>query len=329
LSTDDAGYQYDLDGFLQSKTTTAGMTSYNYSSRGELLNVDLPDGTAIEYIHDPLGRRIAKKVNNVITEKYLWSGLTTLLAIYDGSDNLLMRFKYADGRMPVAVEKAGATYYLAYDQVGTLRAVADSTGNVIKGITYDSFGFVLNDTNPAFEVPFGFAGGLYDKDTGLVRFGYRDYDPDTGRWTAKDPIGFAGGSSDLYGYCLGDGVNLVDTVGLFSWGFGGSIGPISVSWDSARPTESSVSLTSDIEIGGGFSFTFDHPFPESNPPKLPFDINIGPGRWLGFSTDGTKISIKLGIGAGLTPVDISKEVVILCHDSGTVKKPLITEDNCP
>jgi YD repeat-containing protein len=62
LSTDDAGYQYDLDGFLQSKTTTEGTTSYDCSTRGELLSVDLPDGTDIEYVHDPLGRRIAKRL---------------------------------------------------------------------------------------------------------------------------------------------------------------------------------------------------------------------------------------------------------------------------
>ncbi|MBU1388574.1 MAG: RHS repeat-associated core domain-containing protein, partial [Proteobacteria bacterium] len=60
----------------------------------------------------------------------------------------------------------------------------------------------------------GFAGGLYDADTGLVRFGYRDYDPDTGRWTAKDPIGFSGGDTDLYGYVLNDPVNFVDPEGL-------------------------------------------------------------------------------------------------------------------
>jgi len=35
--------------------------------------------------------------------------------------------------------------------------------------------------------PFGFAGGIYDPDTGLVRFGARGYDAETGRWTAKDP----------------------------------------------------------------------------------------------------------------------------------------------
>ena len=34
----------------------------------------------------------------------------------------------------------------------------------------------------------------------LVRFGARDYDPTIGRWTAKDPIDFAGGDTNLYGY---------------------------------------------------------------------------------------------------------------------------------
>lgn len=71
------------------------------------------------YIHDPFGRRIAKKVDGVIVGKYLWQGLTRLLAVYDGSDNLLMRFDYADGRMPMAMTKDGATYYLTYDQVGS------------------------------------------------------------------------------------------------------------------------------------------------------------------------------------------------------------------
>ncbi len=60
---------------------------------------------------------------------------------------------------------------------------------------------------------FGFAGGLHDRDTKLVRFGVRDYDPDTGRWTAKDPILFNGGDTDLYGYCLNDPLNGVDPEG--------------------------------------------------------------------------------------------------------------------
>jgi RHS repeat-associated protein len=216
LTAGNVTYEYDLDGFLTSKTDGTDTTHYNYSSRGELLSAILPDSTLIEYLHDPAGRRIAKKVNGAITKKYLWQGLTRLLAVYDSSDNLLMRFEYAEGRMPVAMSNSGLRYFLAFDQVGSLRMVVDGSGNVIKDITYDSFGNIINDSNPAFEVPLGFAGGLHDRDTGLVRFGYRDYNPDIGRWTAKDPILFAGGDTDLYGYVLNDPVNLVDPFGLQS-----------------------------------------------------------------------------------------------------------------
>jgi uncharacterized protein RhaS with RHS repeats len=47
-----------------------------------------------------------------------------------------------------------------------------------------------------------------------VHFGYREYDAYTEKWTAKDPILFEGGDSNLYGYVLGDPVNFVDPVGL-------------------------------------------------------------------------------------------------------------------
>jgi RHS repeat-associated protein len=214
LTAGDVTYQYDADGFLTTKTQGSDVTTYNYSSRGELVSVNLPDGRVIEYINDPMGRRIAKKVNGVITEKYLWGGLTTLLAVYDGSDNLLMRFEHTDTRMPIAMTSAGNTYYLTYDQVGSLRIVADASGNVIKRIDYDSFGNMIGDSNMGFAVPFGFAGGFYDRDSGLIRFGFRDYDPDVGRWIAKDPIFFKGGNTDLYGYCINDPVNFVDQLGL-------------------------------------------------------------------------------------------------------------------
>jgi RHS repeat-associated protein len=217
LTAGNIRYEYDLDGFLTNKTdltNPSDKTAYIYSSRGELLRVTLPGGKVIEYVHDPLGRRIAKKIDGAITEKYLWQGLTRLLAIYDGADNLLMRFEYADDRMQVAVTTEGVTYYLAYDQVGSLRVVADSAGNVVKRVDYDSFGNIINDTKEDLKIPFGFAAGLHDRDTGLVRFGFRDYDPDIGRWTGKDPIFFAGGDTDLYGYVLNDPVNLIDPFGL-------------------------------------------------------------------------------------------------------------------
>ena len=208
-------YRYDDDGYLIKKSTPKGTTTYSYNTMGALTDVNLPNGTQIHYITDPLNRRIAKEVNGTITQKYLWEDLTTLLAIYDKDDNLIWRFEYADGRMPLSMTDAnGKRYYLHYDQVGSLRAVTDTDGNIVKEIIYDSYGNVLNDSAPSFKVPFGFAGGLYDPDTKLTHFGFREYDAFTGKWTAKDPLLFGGGDSNLYGYVLGDPVNLVDPWGL-------------------------------------------------------------------------------------------------------------------
>ena len=80
-------------------------------------------------------------------------------------------------------------------------------------MAYDTYGQDIFDDNPGFQ-PFGFAGGLYDPETRLTRFGARDYDAETGRWTAKDPIRFASGDTNLYGYVLNDPVNWIDPTGL-------------------------------------------------------------------------------------------------------------------
>jgi RHS repeat-associated protein len=97
---------------------------------------------------------------------------------------------------------------------GKTNAVTSEAGTVAQRMDYDVFGNVVQDSNPGFQ-PFGFAGGIYDVDTGLVRFGARDYDPETGRWTAKYPILFNGGDSNLYGYVVNDPVNFIDPTGIF------------------------------------------------------------------------------------------------------------------
>ncbi len=80
------------------------------------------------------------------------------------------------------------------------------------------------DTNPGFQ-PFGFAGGIYDQHTKLVRFGARDYDAETGRWTAKDPIGFRGGDANLYTYVGNHPLKFIDPLGLMGlWIEGSSAG---------------------------------------------------------------------------------------------------------
>src|SRR5205085_8846231 len=120
--------------------------------------------------------------------------------------------------VPEYMEKGGKTYRIITDQLGSPRVVIDtSNGDIAQRLDYDEFGNVVNDTKAAFQ-PFGFAGGLYDPQTKLTRFGARDYDAETGRWTAKDPILFDGGDTNLYGYVLNDSVNNFDLSGLGGFG---------------------------------------------------------------------------------------------------------------
>ena len=104
------------------------------------------------------------------------------------------------------------------DQGETERASGASETE--RGHPYDEWGHVTRDTNTGYQ-PFGFAGGLYDPETRLVRFGARDYDPAVGRWTARDPIGFGGGDVNLYAYVGGDPVNRTDANGLYGEDGGG------------------------------------------------------------------------------------------------------------
>ncbi len=115
-----------------------------------------------------------------------------------------------------SMPRGGATYRTVTDNQVSVRLVVNAaTGEVAQRLDYDSFGRVLCDTNPCFQ-PFGFQGGLYDPDTGLVEFGCRWYDAETGRWISKDPILLDGGWN-VYAFCDNDPVNRTDPSGLYSF----------------------------------------------------------------------------------------------------------------
>ena len=211
------GHIYDVDGYLTQKTINGVTTQYQYSSRGQLVSVQAP-GTNITYQHNAMGNRVAKRVNGGITEKYLWQDKTTLLAVYNPDNSLKQRFEYTLGNTPTSFTQAGQKYYIVSDHLGSPRVITDSNGAVLKAYSFDAFGnrSTITDNNPTMEIPFGFAGGLYDTDTGLIRFGYRDYDSKTGRWTARDPIGLNGGDGDVYAYVFNDPVQLLDPIGLLA-----------------------------------------------------------------------------------------------------------------
>jgi RHS repeat-associated protein len=212
-------YTYSPNGELQSKTDTSNgqTTTYVYDALGNLRAVTLPGGTQISYVIDGNNRRVGKKVNGVRVQGFLYNDALEPVTELDASGYIISRFVYGtQGNVPDYLVKAGQIYFIISDNLGSPRlVVSTSSGQIAQRLDYDAFGNVTLDTNPGFQ-PFGFAGGMYDRDTGLVRFGARDYDSFTGRWTCKDPILFEGGSANLYAYSINDPINRADPSGLES-----------------------------------------------------------------------------------------------------------------
>jgi RHS repeat-associated protein len=215
-------YTYTANGELLAKTDTSTNTSttYTYDVLGNLTHVALPDGTQIDYLIDGQNRRVGKAVNGTVVQGWLYDGQLRIVAEINGSGAVVSRFVYgAKANVPDYVIQGGISYRILSDHLGSPRLVVNaSSGAIVQRTDCDEFGNVLvDDVAPGFQrVPFGFAGGLYDPDTGLTRFGARDYDPQTGRWSAKDPIGFRGGSAHLYSYVASDPINRRDASGLFT-----------------------------------------------------------------------------------------------------------------
>jgi len=175
----------------------------------------LPDGDVVEYLVDGRNRRVGKRVNDVLTRQWLWSSQLRIAAELDGAGNLVSRFVYGDKpTTPELVIRGSAVYRVISDHLGSVRALVniDNPSDVPVRLDYEAFGGVSG--TGVGVVPQGFAGGLYDAETGLVRFGARDYEPRIGRWVSKDPIRFDGGVNLLL-YANGDPVNFVDLNGEF------------------------------------------------------------------------------------------------------------------
>ena len=207
-------FGHDAFGNRTRKTEGMQTTQYVYDGVGGLLSATLPDSTRLEYIIDSRGRRVGKKRNGVLEKGWLYDGQLRIVAELDGSGAVVSRFIYGTlSHSPDIMLRSGITYRYVHDVLGSVRLVINvATGQTAQRIDYDAWGVITSDSNPGFQ-PFGFAGGLFDPDSRLTRFGARDYDATAGRWTSKDPIGFAGGSN-VFTYVVGQPISRLDPTGL-------------------------------------------------------------------------------------------------------------------
>ena len=113
-------------------------------------------------------------------------------------------------------------HYALNDAMGSVTAITSAAGSVVERYSYTAFGqsqvmdSSFDDRSlSSYDWEVRFHGETRDSESGYYNYGFRYYDPGTGRWLSRDPIEERGGVN-LYGFVGNDGVNWIDLLGLSS-----------------------------------------------------------------------------------------------------------------
>ena len=197
-----------------------------------------PQGYDITNANDAEGRRFSKKVNRyqsgqIVEQKFITfihdgneiiyerhqlpSGLTLLERKYVWGPDIAGGNAGGAGGLLLIRETIGnvtTDLYPLYDGTGHVIALTDSIGALRAEYGYGPFGEPLYARGPnASSCPFRYATKYWDEETGLFNFGKRFFDPITGQWLSREPLGESE-SINLYSYCHNDPINNVDVLGL-------------------------------------------------------------------------------------------------------------------
>jgi RHS repeat-associated protein len=242
-------FSYDADGNL----TADSRWTYSWDAENRLAAMEtrpdilVPDGPfplqqrrRLEFAYDAQGRRVSKKVSN-------WTGSGWLLVkqtafVYDGwnliaeylvlgTSNLSLLRTYTWGLdLSGSLQDAGGVGGLlqisafspsafsvlpVYDGNGNVTGLVDATTGAPAGkYDYDAFGeTVLIEGTYAETNSFRFSTKYADSESGFLYYGFRYYNPGTGRWLSRDPIEERGGVN-LYGFVQNGPLNRIDAIGL-------------------------------------------------------------------------------------------------------------------
>jgi len=244
-------YGYDTDGNL----ATYGRWTYSWDGENRLVEMKrdtsvptLSSRLRLRFEYDHLGRRIRKGFDTHNGTD--WVEQTDTIFLYDGwnvmgelnanaSNAKLRTYVWGldlSGSSPDGPRGAGGVggllkvtdyvggtthHFVAYDGNGNVAALADGTSGALTArYEYGPFGEAIRTTGPgttpmAEKNPFRFSAKYTDDQSGFLYYGYRHYNPSTGRWLSRDPIEEKGGRN-LYAFATGNGVNRVDYRGLIT-----------------------------------------------------------------------------------------------------------------
>jgi len=114
----------------------------------------------------------------------------------------------------VARQQSGTWTQYTFDQQGNVAQRLNSSQVVTSSSTYDAYGIESSSGTPSDVFGYNARWGyLLDRETGFYICQHRYYDPGTGRWAGRDPMGSNGGIN-IYQYCFSSPIGQNDPEGL-------------------------------------------------------------------------------------------------------------------
>ncbi|MDD2600449.1 MAG: hypothetical protein PHO37_14700 [Kiritimatiellae bacterium] len=140
------------------------------------------------------------------------------------------------------------TYYALADANGNITEYLDDSGTVVAHYEYDAFGNTSDSSGDMDDdFIFRFSSKYLDAETGLYYYGYRYYDPVTGRWLSRDPIEEWGGNN-LYHMIFNSIVNAIDAFGLGMFEI--RTAPVAVHWETLSDYQYNTKLLKNGKVPG-------------------------------------------------------------------------------
>jgi RHS repeat-associated protein len=226
---------YDDDGNMTSGPLPANVNANStlvWDAENRLIQAQVNSGATVNFVYDSQSRRIAETVGSATTV-YIYDGWNPI-AEYNTTFALIKTYTWGidlSGSMQgaggvgglLSVTDSTGTYFPTFDGNGNVSEYLDSTGNIVAHYEYDAFGKIVVATGSKFnDFAHRFSTKPLDLTTGLYYYGYRFYDPETGRWPSRDPIEEEGGVN-LYGFVGNNGVGMIDVLGLHDFTVVGGI----------------------------------------------------------------------------------------------------------
>jgi RHS repeat-associated protein len=216
----DVGCTYDLNGNLIIKKTAGKTYFFKYDALGRLISAKT-DSFEAKYTYDIFNRRLFKTVSskdNTKTYTYLYQNSTEIAVM--GSQGKLLALRIL-GICPmqglyksISIEKLGVTYAPIYDFSYHIRKLVNiETKEVIDYSALDCYAQNIRDLSPI--VPWIYSTQHYDRETNLIYYGDRYYDPSIRRWITPDPLGPID-SPNLYLFVRNHPLKYMDIRGNFA-----------------------------------------------------------------------------------------------------------------